>query len=68
MAMALQEQGIEAVSLTGWQAGVETDGVFGAARIRHIDTERLRRWLDAWDYQQFEIGLPRDKGKEKESI
>lgn len=32
------------------------------------DTERLCRWLDAWDYQQFEIGLPRDKGKEKESI
>ena len=32
------------------------------------DTERLRRWLDAWDYQQFEIGLPRDKGREKESI
>ena len=45
MAMALQEQGIEAVSLTGWQAGVETNGVFGAARIRHIDTERLRREL-----------------------
>ena len=47
MAMALQEMGLEAVSLTGWQAGVETDGVFGAARIRSIDPSRLRGELSA---------------------
>ena len=41
MAMALQEMGIEAVSLTGWQAGLETDGVFGAARIRRVDPTRV---------------------------
>jgi len=47
MAMALQEMGVEAVSLTGWQAGLETDGVFGAARIRRIDPIRLRAELSA---------------------
>ena len=47
MAMAIGALGCPAVSLTGWQAGICTDGVFGNARIRDIDTVRLRRELDS---------------------
>ena len=47
MAMAIGALGCPAVSLTGWQAGIHTDGVFGNARIVRIDTSRIRRELDA---------------------
>ncbi|MBP3673619.1 MAG: aspartate kinase [Oscillospiraceae bacterium] len=47
MAMAIGALGCPAVSLTGWQAGIHTDGVFGNARILEIDTERIRKELDA---------------------
>ena len=46
MAMALAEKGVHAVSLTGWQAGMETDAVFGAARLRRVDPVRVRRELE----------------------
>ena len=45
MAMCLEEMGYAAVSLTGWQAGVETTAVHGDARILRVDTERLLREL-----------------------
>jgi aspartate kinase len=45
MAMCLEEMGCPTVSLTGWQAGVETTDVHGDARIVRIDTRRLRRHL-----------------------
>ena len=47
MAMALGTLGVGAVSLTGAQAGIHTDGNHGNARIRTIDTERIRRELAA---------------------
>lgn len=47
MAMAIGALGCQAVSLTGWQAGIRTDGVHGNACIKKIDTERIRRELDA---------------------
>ena len=47
MAMALGELGQAAVSLTGTQAGICTDGIHGNARIQHVDPERIRRELDA---------------------
>ena len=47
MAMTLEEMGLPAVSLTGWQAGIRTDGVHGNARIQNIDVARIRRQLDA---------------------
>jgi len=47
MAMAIGALGCPAVSLTGWQAGIRTDSVFGNARILDIDTARIRRELDA---------------------
>lgn len=47
VAMALAELGVEAISLTGSQVGIHTDGMFTRARIRRISTERLRQELDA---------------------
>lgn len=47
MAMALGALGYPAVSLTGAQAGIHTDGVFGNARIREVDPTRILRELDA---------------------
>ena len=45
MAMAIGALGYPAVSLTGWQAGIQTDGVHGNARIRDIDCRRINREL-----------------------
>jgi len=47
MAMAIGALGCPAVSLTGAQAGVHTDGVHGNARIEQVDTARILRELDA---------------------
>ena len=45
MTMAIGAMGYSAVSLTGWQAGIRTDGVHGNARIQNIDVARIRRQL-----------------------
>ena len=45
MAMALGSLGSRAVSLTGAQAGIRTDGVHGNARILMVDPERIQREL-----------------------
>ena len=47
VAMAIGALGCLSVSLTGWQAGIKTDGVHGNARITDIDTARIRKELDA---------------------
>ena len=47
LAMAIGALGCGAVSLTGWQAGIQTDGNHGNARIRHINTSRIRKELSA---------------------
>ena len=47
MTMAIGAMGYPAVSLTGWQAGIQTDGVHGNARIRNIDVTRIRQELAA---------------------
>ncbi|WP_432702642.1 aspartate kinase [Lysinibacillus sphaericus] len=41
-AIALQEAGYDAVSLTGWQAGVQTDAKHFNARIDQIDVRRMQ--------------------------
>mgnify|MGYP002591079066 CR=1 FL=1 len=46
MTMAIGAMGYSAVSLTGWQAGIRTDGVHGSARIQTVDVSRIRRELD----------------------
>ena len=47
LTMALREQGHEAISLSGPQAGIRTDTSFGRARISRIEPERVRRELNA---------------------
>lgn len=46
MAMALESLGVGAVSLTGWQAGLRTDGIHGDARVTELRGDRIRRELD----------------------
>ena len=46
MAMTLEDMGLPVVSLTGWQAGVGTDGVHGNARLRTLAPERILRELE----------------------
>ena len=46
MAMALQELGIPAVSLTGWQAGLLTDECHGDARVKGLHSDRIQKELD----------------------
>ena len=47
MAMAMGALGFPAVSLTGWQAGIHTDGVHTDARICRMDCGRVQKELDA---------------------
>ncbi len=47
MSMAIGAMGCASVSLTGWQAGIKTDGVHGNARILAVDTGRIRKELAA---------------------
>ena len=42
LSMALQQQGLDAVSFTGWQAGIVTEPVHGNARIAKINPEAIR--------------------------
>ncbi len=46
LAMAIEKLGCPAISLLGWQAGFQTTSVYSAARIRRVDTERIRNCLD----------------------
>lgn len=46
MAMQLEKMHLPAVSLTGWQVGLRTNSAYGAARIKSVSTERIRRELD----------------------
>lgn len=41
LAIALNELGQNAISLTGWQAGIQTEAVHGNARITDIDLTRI---------------------------
>lgn len=45
LAMALDKEGFDAVSLTGWQAGIRTEDVHGNARIIDVQTKRIRSLL-----------------------
>ncbi|MDD1502089.1 aspartate kinase [Lysinibacillus sp. CNPSo 3705] len=41
VAIAIQEKGYDAVSLTGWQAGIETDAMYSNARIEEMNASRI---------------------------
>jgi aspartate kinase len=45
--MAIQQLGEQAVSFTGWQAGIYTEEVHSKARITDIQPARIHRALDA---------------------
>ena len=46
LSMALNDLGVDAISLSGAQAGIITDDVFGRARISEIKTDRIDFELD----------------------
>ncbi|KGL39970.1 aspartate kinase [Listeria newyorkensis] len=46
LSMALHEKNYEAVSYTGWQAGITTEAIASNARILDIDTETIQDALD----------------------
>lgn len=46
LAMAIERIGCPVVSLLGWQAGFKTSSAHTNARIKSIDSERLKRELD----------------------
>ncbi len=45
LAMAIEKLGCPVISLLGWQAGFNTDSNYGIARIKNINTERMRTEL-----------------------
>ena len=46
MSMCLESMGLPVISLNGPQAGIQTDTIYGNARIRRINAERVHRELD----------------------
>ncbi|HWJ77813.1 MAG TPA: aspartate kinase [Niallia sp.] len=46
LAMALQAKGVDAISYTGWQAGMITEDVHGNARILKIEAEKVQKQLE----------------------
>jgi aspartate kinase len=47
LSLALQAEGLQAVSYTGWQVPIHTDSAFTKARIERIDDARVRADLAA---------------------
>lgn len=45
LAMALQDIGCPAISLTGGQAGVVTEDIYKKARIKHVHMDRIKKEL-----------------------
>ena len=46
LAMAIEKLGFPVTSLLGWQAGFRTNSSYGMARIKKIDSERIKNELD----------------------
>ena len=46
MAIALAKKGLPAVSLTGWQVGMQTNSDYSNARIKSLSSERIKAELD----------------------
>ncbi|MBI0385898.1 aspartate kinase [Thermoactinomyces sp. CICC 24227] len=45
LTMALKERGLKARSMTGWQAGIQTDDAHGKARVTEVRTEAVLECL-----------------------
>ena len=46
LAMAIHELGYPAISLTGWQVGMNTDSNYSNARIHKINADRIKKELE----------------------
>ncbi|MFZ3588378.1 aspartate kinase [Bacillus sp. DJP31] len=46
LAIAIQSKGHDAISLTGWQAGIKTESIHGNARIVDIESNRIHQLLN----------------------
>ncbi|MCH8897022.1 MAG: aspartate kinase, partial [Chloroflexi bacterium] len=46
LTMALRSLGYEAISLSGYQAGIRTDTMYGRARIHSVESDRIKAELD----------------------
>ncbi|MCJ7839824.1 aspartate kinase [Lederbergia sp. NSJ-179] len=46
LSMALADKGVDAISLTGWQAGIVTENIHSNARILDVKTTVLKQKLD----------------------
>lgn len=46
LAMCLKEKGYNAISYTGWQLPIITDNVYGEAKIKHIEIDKIKKQLD----------------------
>lgn len=49
MAMAMIEQGVDAVSLNAFQAEINTNSIHSDANIEHINSSKLKQYLDNHD-------------------
>lgn len=47
LAMALRDMGYDAISLSGAQAGIQTDDAHRRARILNVDSKRMKKELEA---------------------
>lgn len=46
LSILLNRMGYPAISLTGWQAGIETNLIYGSAKIKQIYTDRIEAELE----------------------
>lgn len=49
LCMALEKLGVNSISLTGWQAGIQTCNCYGNAKIINIFTNRILKELESHD-------------------
>ncbi len=49
MAMSLNALSVKTVSLTGWQAGINTDIKFGSASVNDVNIENIEKLLETYD-------------------
>lgn len=45
LSIAVEDLGYKCISLLGWQAGIKTNSAYGFARVKDIDTSRIKREL-----------------------
>ncbi len=46
LAMTIENMGFPVISLTGWQAGMQTNSKYSASRIKKVNAERLMAEVD----------------------